>query len=170
MHATDIRHAALAAAISAIAFALSPHATSGATAAGRADEAAGANRAGDIEPARPTRVGRIVFVCADALPVTFADRPCSPGAESRQVRVLEPPPGRAPSLAPPVGTASTRPESLRPAAAADASDPRAERCHTLLEQRDRLNDRMRAGYSARQAGQLWNRWRDLGRDIYAARC
>ena len=170
MHATDIWHAALAAAISAIAFALSPHATSGATAAGRADDAAGANRAGDVAPARPTRVGRIVFVCADALPVTFADRPCSPAAESRQLRVLEPPPGRAPSLAPPVGTASTRPESLRPAAAADASDPRAERCHTLLEQRDRLNDRMRAGYSARQAGQLWNRWRDLGREIYAARC
>lgn len=170
MHASAIRHAALAAAISAIAVALSPHATSGATAAGRADEAAGAHRAGDVEPARPTRVGRIVFVCADALPVTFADRPCSPAAESRQLRVLEPPSGRAPSLAPPVGTASTRPASVRPAAEADASDPRTERCRTLLEQRDRLNDRMRAGYSARQAGQLWNRWRDLGREIYAARC
>ena len=59
---------------------------------------------------------------------------------------------------------------MRPAPEVDAPDPRTERCRTLLEQRDRLNDRMRAGYSARQAGQLWNRWRDLGRDIYAARC
>ena len=170
MHAPGLRHATFAAVSSAIALTLSPHAPSGAAAAARADESAGANRADDVERARPTRVGRTVFVCADALPVTFADRPCSPGAESRQLRVLEPPPGRAPSLAPAAVAASTRPASGRPVTEPDPVDPRAERCRTLLEQRDRLNDRMRAGYSARQAGQLWNRWRELGREIYAARC
>ena len=170
MHAPELRHAAFATAVAAIALTLPPHAPSASATAARADGAAAANRAEGLEQSRPTRVGRTVFVCTDALPVTFADRPCSPGAELRQLRVLEPPPGRAPSLAPAVSSASTRPAPSHPATETDAADPHAERCRVLLEQRGRLNDRMRAGYSARQAGQLWNRWRDLGREIYAARC
>lgn len=49
-------------------------------------------------------------------------------------------------------------------------DPREDRCRRLLAQRDAINERMRAGYSARQAAQLWTRWRDVGREIYASRC
>ena len=51
MHAPGLRHATFAAVSSAIALTLSPHAPSGAAAAARADEAAGANRADDIERA-----------------------------------------------------------------------------------------------------------------------
>jgi hypothetical protein len=29
---------------------------------------------------------------------------------------------------------------------------------------------MRAGYSAREAARLWNRWREVDAKIYAARC
>ena len=165
-----VRHAAYAAAFAAVVLTLSPHAPSGATAATQAGTTPEAVHPEVTARLRPTRVGRTVFVCADALPVTFADRPCGPAAESRQLRVLEPPPGRAPSLAAAAGAASTRPAPGRTAAEPDAADPRAERCRTLLAQREALNDRMRAGYTARQAGQLWNRWRDLGREIYAARC
>lgn len=147
-----------------------PSASPGTTGDGTPDLAVGRDEADPPARPRPTRVGRTVFVCADALPVTFADRPCSAGAEQRQLRVLEPPPGRAPSLSPAAGGASTRPAAQRPAAAPGALDPNAERCRRLLAQRESLNDRMRAGYTARQAGQLWNRWRDLGREIYAARC
>jgi hypothetical protein len=120
-------------------------------------------------PPRPVRIGRAIYVCAEVLPVTFADRPCSPGAELRQIKVLAPPPGRAPAISPGPAAAAPRPAAKRPPESA-APDEREQRCRRLLAQREALDDRMRTGYSAQQAGQLWNRWRDLGREIYAARC
>jgi hypothetical protein len=45
-----------------------------------------------------------------------------------------------------------------------------ERCRKLRDERERLDDRMRAGYTAREAARLWNRWREVGAQIYAARC
>lgn len=121
------------------------------------------------EVPRTRRIARAVYVCADALPVTFSDRPCGPLPELRMIRVREPPPGSAPGVRPAKAEASPRPAVRRPPAE-PVPDAREERCRRLLAQRDAINERMRAGYSARQAAQLWTRWRDVGRDIYASRC
>jgi hypothetical protein len=67
-------------------------------------------------------------------------------------------------------SAATRPRA-EPSPRPDA--PRAapsNQCARLREQLETLDDRMRAGYSAREAARLWNRWRDLQSEIYAARC
>jgi hypothetical protein len=44
------------------------------------------------------------------------------------------------------------------------------RCGTLQGQLDAVDARMRGGYSAREAAQLWNRWRDLKERLRGARC
>jgi hypothetical protein len=43
-------------------------------------------------------------------------------------------------------------------------------CTRLQRQLDDLNDRMRAGYSAREAGRLWQRWRDTKERLRTAKC
>ncbi|MFO1406823.1 MAG: hypothetical protein U1F08_04715 [Steroidobacteraceae bacterium] len=119
--------------------------------------------------ARSKRISRAIFVCAESRPVTFADRPCGPLPERRVLTLREPPAGSAPGLGRPAATASTRPAERRTPETV-VPDPREDRCRRLLAQRDAINERMRAGYSARQAAQLWTRWRDVGREIYASRC
>jgi hypothetical protein len=137
---------------------------------------AGGDAAGieDASPARPapgspTRRSRPIFVCRGAVPVIFADRPCGQFAETRVLQVREPAPGRAASVVHPPPTDATRP--LTEPQTRDASTTaRDERCRRLRAQRERLDDRMRSGYSAREAAQLWNRWREVDAQIYAARC
>ncbi len=118
-------------------------------------------------------IDRPVFVCRDATPVAYSDRPCGPLAEARVLRVHDPGPGHAPSIEPAPSRAATRPETVRQAAkgAAGAQPAIADsRCRTLREERERLDDLMRAGYSAREAARLWNRWREVDAKIYASRC
>jgi len=43
-------------------------------------------------------------------------------------------------------------------------------CTPLQRQLDELNDRMRTGYSAREAARLWKRWRDLKEKLRTTRC
>ncbi len=43
-------------------------------------------------------------------------------------------------------------------------------CARLERQLDELNDRMRAGYSAREAAKLWQRWRDTKERLRTGRC
>jgi hypothetical protein len=120
-------------------------------------------------PATPTRRSRAVFVCRGAVPVIFADRPCGQFAETLVLQLHEPAPGRAASVvhAPPAD--ATRPRT-EPQARDASTTARDERCRRLRTQRERLDDRMRSGYSAREAAQLWNRWREVDAQIYAARC
>ena len=121
----------------------------------------------------PAAIDRPVYVCRNATPVAYSDRPCGPLAEARVLRIHEPGPGRAPSIEPAPSRAATRPraEPRVPAGSAGASAATADsRCRQLHEARDRLDERMRAGYSAREAAQLWNRWREVDAKIYAARC
>jgi hypothetical protein len=112
---------------------------------------------------------RPVFVCRGAVPVTFSDRPCGLLAEARVLHVDEPGPGGAASVTPAPSKEATRPriEANAPDARPNSVD---DRCRRLLEERERLDDRMRAGYSAREAARLWNRWREIDAKIYAARC
>ena len=112
---------------------------------------------------------RPVFVCRGPATVIFSDRPCGPLAEARVLQVPEPGPGAAPSVARAPTTEATRP--LPKPQVADAKPlEKDDRCRRLRDQRERLDDQMRAGYSAREAARLWNRWRELDAKLYAARC
>ena len=127
-------------------------------------------------PARDSpRQKRAVYVCHDAGIPVFADRPC--GAASA-ARVLTVEAGIGPGVwagapsttAPKPIKASTRPLPKR-GHAADAGDQDiGQRCVALRRQLDDLDDRMRTGYSAREAARLWQRWRDARERLRTARC
>jgi len=121
--------------------------------------------------ATPSRAAtdRPVFVCRSAVPVIFSDRPCAQHAEARVLRVVDPGPGHAATVDPAPPKEATRPRNEPPVEAAKplVTD---DRCRRLRDERDRLDDRMRAGYPAREAARLWNRWREVGAKIYSARC
>ncbi len=123
-------------------------------------------------PAKPaTRRSRAIFVCGRARPVIFSDRPCGADFEERELKVEVPEPaaGRVASTTPAPARAETRP---RPKPALDDDKPSAqdERCRALREEREKLDDHMRSGYTAREAARLWNRWRELNNEIFSARC
>lgn len=112
---------------------------------------------------------RAVFVCQEAGTPVFSDRPCGASAVARTLVVEIPKAGAPPTTLPTVSRSSTRP---RPSPAADDAPGRApeSRCSALQRQLDELNDRMRTGYSAREAARLWNRWRDLKEKLRTTRC
>jgi len=124
----------------------------------------------DPSPAAEAPRQRAVFVCQqDGVPV-FTDRPCGPAAGQRALTLDAPaPPGAAPSTAPPRPRASTRPR-LQPEGQAGTARAADTRCATLRRQLDELDQRMRDGYSSRDAARLWNRWRDLKGRLRAERC
>jgi hypothetical protein len=101
--------------------------------------------------------------------VIFSDLPCGPAQEERAMTVNEPQPGRAASTVPAAAPATTLPRA-QPEPKESETDSREMRCRRLREQREKLDDHMRAGYSAREAAQLWNRWRNLNSEIYRSRC
>lgn len=112
---------------------------------------------------------RAIFVCEqDGVPV-FTDRPCGSATEPRTLSVDAPAPGAAPSTAPPRPRASTRPR-LQPERQAGTGRAADTRCATLRRTLDELDERMRAGYSSREAARLWSRWRDLKDRLRAERC
>lgn len=121
-------------------------------------------------PAQATpRRKRAVFVCHESGIAVFSDRPCGAAAVARTLVVDMPRAGAPPSTVPTASRSSTRP---LPSPAADDAPGRAapSHCATLQRQLDELNDRMRTGYSAREAAQLWNRWRDLKEKLRTTRC
>jgi hypothetical protein len=125
-----------------------------------------------LEPApagRQPRRTRAIFVCRDAVPVIFSDLPCGPAVEERSMKLQEPQPGRAASTVPPAAPATTLPRA-QPEPKEPQPDTGDSRCRRLRDQREKLDDHMRAGYSAREAAQLWNRWRSLNSEIYRSRC
>lgn len=126
-----------------------------------------------LEPAPPPanpRRQRAVFVCHESGVPVYADRPCGSGATERSLGVESPRPGAAASTAPPAPRASIlpRPSSRRPIV--EPAPATETRCAALQRQLDELNDRMRAGYSAREAARLWQRWRDAKERLRTARC
>jgi hypothetical protein len=124
---------------------------------------------------RPAR--RVVFSCVTPHLVIFADRPCGADLVVRELR-LDPAatgPGRTGTVMP----ESPR-ESARGAAGRDALDePSAElangsrqaaTCERLQAAVQALDDRMRNGYTAREAGRLWDRWREARGRLREADC
>lgn len=122
-----------------------------------------------IPPAAPTR-SRAVYVCQDRGIPVYADRPCGTTILARTLVVEPPRAGAATSLTPPEPRAATRPRRL-PAVEPGLPGPAAAtRCDALQRQLAAIDDRMRAGYSAREAARLWQRWRDLRERLRVARC
>ena len=81
----------------------------------------------------------------------------------------EPQPGRAASTVPAAAPATTLPRAQSEPKESQPDNAESH-CRRLRDQREKLDDRMRAGYSAREAAQLWNRWRSLNSEIYRSRC
>ena len=144
-------------------------------------EDVGANPAGgggsaQLEPA-PTgnqpRKTRPIFVCRARAPVIYSDRPCGSTSVERALQVpvpvQQPRHGGVASTVPAAAPAATLPRP-QPEPKIDDPDAGDSRCRRLREQREKLDDRMRTGYSAREAAQLWNRWRSLNSEIYRSRC
>jgi hypothetical protein len=120
-------------------------------------------------PANPRR-HRAVFVCHESGVPVFADRPCGSTNETRSLVIATPPAGAVASTRPPSPTASTRPRPVAPRPSTTAVTAPENACAKLERQLDELNDRMRAGYSAREAARLWQRWRDTKERLRTGRC
>jgi hypothetical protein len=132
----------------------------------------GSSSAVDPAPARDSpRQKRAVYVCHDAGVPVFADRPCGAASAARVLTVEAGIEAGAPATtAPRPPKASTRPLPKQ-GRTADAGDrDSGQRCVALRRQLDDLDDRMRAGYSAREAARLWQRWRDARERLRTARC
>ena len=112
---------------------------------------------------------RVVFVCRDAGVPVFSDRPCSPATALRSLEFAEPEAGAVATTVAPAPRASTLPQA-QPRSSAPADRAAPSRCASLQRQLDDLDGKMRAGYSAREAARLWNRWRDLKSRLRAEHC
>jgi hypothetical protein len=131
--------------------------------------AAGPDKTAPHVTATPVRRKRSVFVCDDAGTPMYTDRPCGPDFAKRSIRFELPGTGQAASTVPNAPQASTRPRVRQPDRNAGA-DVAAERCTALRRQLDELDDRMRTGYSSREAAKLWERRRDLKDHLRGASC
>ncbi len=124
--------------------------------------------------AQPTR--RLVYSCVTPGHVIFADRPCGPASAVRELKVATPAPvatGAAPDLtrARQAPSASMRQASARDDAGASAEvDEHARACQKLQATLDEVDARMRAGYTARESGRLWQRWREAKAQLHEANC
>lgn len=133
--------------------------------AGRDAQPEGAAESG----AAPADGRRLVYVCEDAGIPMFSDRPCGAALALRSLSFPVGPAGAAASTVPPPPRASTRPQP-QPVATRDPGDAAARRCAALRRQLEELDDRMRSGYSSREAARLWNRWRDLRNRLRSEKC
>ncbi len=126
--------------------------------------------------ARPTT--RLVYTCVTPGLVTFADRPCGPAAQQRELKLDLPQPaaaaaGESSSIAEPTAAAAKARRDTAAkadAAAASAAADRAATCLRLEAALDEVDSQMRAGYPAREAGRLWERWRGARASLREARC
>ncbi len=126
------------------------------------------------ERARPTT--RLVYTCVTPGLVTFADRPCGPAARQRELKLDLPQPaaaGESSTIAEPTAAAAqARRDTAAKAdvAAARAAADRTATCLRLEAALDEVDSQMRAGYPAREAGRLWERWRGARASLREARC
>jgi hypothetical protein len=141
---------------------------------------------GDAAP-RPAPTRRRVFTCVTPGLTIFSDRPCGPLPDVREVHWPQggavPQSGSGPVVAAradpersPRGSRSSGEPSRT--AARDRREDTAEReareraaaCERLEQAVQDLDQRLRAGYTAREAGRLWARWREAKERLRDARC
>ena len=142
------------------------------------DSPAGGGGSVVLEPvkqrAQPTR--RLVYSCVAPGLVTYSDRPCGPLPEVRELHVQEPPSSAAKAAPEPGDAGKVAATSGSKTAGGDKADPgdgedRAKTdCQKLQATLDTLDSRMRTGYSAREAGRLWERWRETKARLHEANC
>jgi hypothetical protein len=142
------------------------------------DSPAGGGGSVVLEPVRPRAqpTRRLVYSCVAPGLVTFSDRPCGPRQEVRELKLEQPLPAAAGGSPGPGTVDAQAPASRRKTAEQDgdgataAETERVTTCQKLQAVLDRLDSRMRAGYTAREAGSLWERWRDAKARLHAADC
>lgn len=126
----------------------------------------------------PRTLRRVVYTCISAELVVFSDRPCGPLPQRVELRLLDPGaglPGASASVRAPTPAASTRVAARGgpiddDGPGRDEAAARAETCERLEAAVRTLDDRMRAGYSAREAARLWSRWREAKSRLREADC
>lgn len=127
-----------------------------------------ASRPGPQPGPSMSRDPRRIFVCRAADGTVFSDRPCGAVIKQREV-APEASAGKAPSTIP-------RPASATPlrrpgfAAEEQHGDTDDRGCRRLRDRLERLDDRMRAGYSGRESARLWQQRRELKEQIRRRRC
>lgn len=125
------------------------------------------------ERAVPSR--RLVFSCVSPGLVTFSDRPCAPSPEVRELKLDAPGPPAA-GGAPTVEKHKEVPGTRTTAKDHDGREPdelapkHGETCRKLKAAVAAIDSRMRSGYSAREAGRLWERWREAKARLQEADC
>jgi hypothetical protein len=125
------------------------------------------------ERAVPSR--RRVFSCVSPGLVTFSDRPCGPSPDVRELKLDAPgppPSGGAPTVekhkdAPGPRTTAKEHDDEEPA---NTAMKHTEKCRKLEAAVAAIDSRMRSGYSAREAGRLWDRWREAKARLQEADC
>lgn len=137
-------------------------------------------RAGSVQPqpvqprARVHR--RLVYTCIEPGLVTYSDRPCGGTVVTRrelEVRTPAVVSGAGPGAEPDVSSAADKRRAAAAkadAAAARAATERAATCERLEAAVDEIDAKMRAGYPAREAGRLWDRWREARARLREAHC
>jgi hypothetical protein len=149
-------------------------------AATTSDPPAGGGGTVELDPARPPETRhvwrRLVFACRAPGLVEYSDLPCGPLPVVHEVKGHAPPApvkaGATSSVLPPKPAASTRPAPVvaRPDAVVDEATRRKAACRRLQDTLHALDDRMRAGYSARESESLWSRWRATRERLREAGC
>lgn len=119
----------------------------------------------------PNHRQRTVYTCHEKGITVLSDRPCGPLAVTRTVTTEEPPPGTSATTTPPAPRAAVRPRVEQvPVSEARPDRGTTDRCATLQRELTEVDDRMRAGYTAREAARLWDRRRDLKDRLRRERC
>jgi hypothetical protein len=122
-----------------------------------------------VAPPAPPRARRLVYACREGSTPMFSDRPCGAAFDTRSLDLAPAASaGRPPSTLAAAPAAATRPIA-KPAPPADRPVP-VDRCDRLRDRLAAIDDRMRQGYTAREAARLWDRWREAKARLRDARC
>ena len=127
-----------------------------------------ASRPGPQPGPSMSRDPRRIFVCRAADGTVFSDRPCGAVIEHREV-APEASAGMAPSTIPRPAPATPLPRR-KVAAKEQRTDTDDRACRRLRDRLERLDDRMRAGYSGRESPRLWQQRRELKEQFRRQRC
>ena len=139
-------------------------------------------------PARPAEATsrRLVFSCRTPNLVIFSDRPCGPLAIPRELLLQ---PSQRPSVPTPRAGSNAgvdaegkapvmrrsnakvqSPDDFGNDGRADPTEAREDLCTRLEHAVDALDQRMRAGYTAREAARLWGQWREARERVRESGC
>jgi hypothetical protein len=131
-----------------------------------------------LEPVkqRTQPTSRLVYSCIAPGLVTYSDRPCGPLPQVRELHVQAPPATAHVAVRILANTGKVAETSGRKKVEGentvhgDGEVGHSTTCQELQATVDNLDSRMRAGYSAREAGRLWERWREAKSRLREADC